>query len=175
MNMADKIRSTIIIPNYNGIQYIEDCLCALAEEPAYVIVVDNGSVDGSRELVQEKFPEITLKCFDQNYGFCRAVNAGIESSETTYVILLNNDTRIQTGFVEALEQSMDRNPQAFSGAAQMRNLYRPELIDDAGDYYCALGWAFALGKDSTVQGDQKERHIVSACGGAAILSSSMLD
>lgn len=173
--MADKIRSTIIIPNYNGIQYIEDCLCALAEEPAYVIVVDNGSVDGSRELVQEKFPEITLKCFDQNYGFCRAVNAGIESSETTYVILLNNDTRIQTGFVEALEQSMDRNPQAFSGAAQMRNLYRPELIDDAGDYYCALGWAFALGKDRPVQGYQKERHIFSACGGAAILRRSMLD
>ena len=173
--MAEKIRSTIVIPNYNGMQYIENCLRSLAGEAAHVIVVDNGSVDGSRELVQEKFPEIELKCFERNYGFCKAVNAGIESSKTTYVILLNNDTKIQPGFVEALEQSMDQNPRAFSGAAQIRNLYRPELIDDAGDYYCALGWAFALGKDKPVQAYQGERHIFSACGGAAILRRSMLD
>ncbi len=173
--MAEKIRSTIVIPNYNGMQYIEDCLRSLEGEAAHVIVVDNGSVDGSRELVQEKFPEIELKCFERNYGFCKAVNAGIESSKTTYVILLNNDTKIQPGFVEALEHSMDRNPRAFSGAAQIRNLYRTELIDDAGDYYCALGWAFALGKDKPVQAYQGERHIFSACGGAAILRRSMLD
>ncbi len=172
--MGEKIRSTIVIPNYNGMKYIEACLRSLAGEPAHIIVVDNGSVDGSRELVQEKFPEITLKCFDRNYGFCKAVNAGIESSRTTYVILLNNDTEAEPGFVEALEHAMDRNPRAFSGAAQIRNLYRKELLDDAGDYYCALGWAFALGRDKPVQAYQKERRIFSACGGAAILRRSML-
>ena len=50
-----KIRSTVIIPNYNGIKYIENCLRSLAGERAHVIVVDNGSTDGSRELVREKF------------------------------------------------------------------------------------------------------------------------
>lgn len=173
--MAEKIRSTIVIPNYNGMQYIEACLRSLSGEPAHIIVVDNGSVDGSRELVQEKFPEIEMKCLDRNHGFCKAVNTGIENSKTTYVILLNNDTKVQPGFVAALEHSMDRNPQAFSGAAQLRNLHRPELIDDAGDYYCALGWAFALGRDKPVRAYQEERHIFSACGGAAILRKRMLD
>lgn len=168
------IRSTVIIPNYNGIKYIEKCLRSLAEEPAHIIVVDNGSEDGSRELVREKFPVVELECLDRNYGFCRAVNVGMERSRTTYVILLNNDTEVEAGFVRALESSMDRHPGAFSGAAQMRNLYDRERIDDAGDYYCALGWAFALGKDKPKDNYQKEREIFASCGGAAVLRRSIL-
>lgn len=170
-----KIRSTIIIPNYNGIKYIEKCLRSLGGEPAYIIVVDNGSSDGSREIVKERFPEVRLECLDRNYGFCRAVNYGIEKSNTTYVILLNNDTEVQPGFVNALERAMDHNTGAFSGGAQMRNLHHPELIDDAGDYYCALGWAFARGKDKPVEAYQQERRIFAACGGAAVLRRSMLN
>ena len=169
-----KVRSTVITPNYNGVKYIENCLRSLAGEPAHIIVVDNGSTDGSRELVQEKFPQVKLLCLDRNYGFCRAVNLGIGNSETTYVILLTNDTEAVSGFVSALERAMDQNRGAFSGAAQMRKLRQPELIDDAGDYYCALGWAFALGKDKPAAGYQKERRIFAACGGAAIVRRSIL-
>lgn len=166
--MKQRIHSTIVIPNYNGSDYIENCLRFLEGEPAHVIVVDNGSSDGSRQIVQEKFPGVELICLDKNYGFCKAVNIGIAASKTTYVILLNNDTEVQAGFVRALEQPMERRPEAFSGAAQMRSLHRPGLIDDAGDYYCALGWAFALGKDKPIQGYQRKRRIFAACGGAAI-------
>lgn len=173
--MDERIRSTIVIPNYNGMRYLEECLSSLSEEPAHIIVVDNGSSDGSRELVQENFPKVELKCLDQNYGFCRAVNIGIESSETTYVILLNNDTKVKAGFVEALEHSMDQDPKAFSGAAQIRNLYHPELIDDAGDYYCALGWAFAYGKDKPIGSYQQQRRIFAACGAAAVLRRSLVE
>lgn len=174
VNDTKKIRSTIIIPNYNGIKYIEKCLRSLNGENAYIIVVDNGSTDGSREIVRERFPEVRLKCLDRNYGFCTAVNCGIEDSKTTYVILLNNDTEVQPGFVDALERAMDRHAGAFSGGAQMRNLHRPELIDDAGDYYCALGWAFARGKDKSAERYQQECRIFAACGGAAILRRSIL-
>ena len=76
----DGIRSTIVIPNYNGIKYIENCLASLADEPARVIVVDNGSADGSRELVREKFPHVQMISLDKNYGFCGAVNRGIAES-----------------------------------------------------------------------------------------------
>ena len=85
-NGMEGCRSTIIIPNYNGMAYLENCLASLRGEPARVIVVDNGSTDGSRELVQEKFPKVRLISLDRNYGFCRAVNRGMEASETTYVI-----------------------------------------------------------------------------------------
>lgn len=173
--MERQIRSTIVIPNYNGIDYIEKCLRTLEGEPAHIIVVDNGSTDGSRLVVQEKFPQVRLICLDQNYGFCKAVNIGIAESKTTYVILLNNDTEIKAGFVRALEQPLEQHPEVFSGSAQMRNLQRPGLIDDAGDYYCALGWAFALGKDKPAQYYQQKRRIFAACGGAAIYRRKVFD
>lgn len=170
-----EIRSTVVIPNYNGIQYVENCLTSLKDEPAGVIVVDNGSTDGSRELVLEKFPGVRLIALGKNYGFCKAVNRGMEASKTTYVILLNNDTEVQPGFVRALEAAMDGDRRAFSGAAQMVNMARPELIDDAGDYYCALGWAFAAGKDKRRENYGTSREIFSACGGACIYRRKVLE
>lgn len=171
------IRSTIIIPNYNGIKYIENCLTSLSGEPAEVIVVDNGSADGSPALVREKFPDVRLLTLDKNYGFCTAVNRGIEESKenkTTYVILLNNDTVVETGFVRALEKALDTDGKAFSGAARMVRMDNPARIDDAGDYYCALGWAFAAGKDKPREKYDKPRQIFSACGGACIYRRRML-
>lgn len=173
--MERQIQSTIVIPNYNGIKYIENCLRSLEGEPAHIIVVDNGSTDGSRQTVQEKFPQVTLISLDHNYGFCKAVNTGIENSKTTYVILLNNDTVVEKGFVRALEGSLEQHPEVFSGSAQMRNLHHPELIDDAGDFYCALGWAFARGKDKPLKDYRQRRRIFAACGGAAIYRRKVLD
>ena len=173
--MEQIIRSTVVIPNYNGINYIEKCLQFLEGEPTHIIVVDDGSTDGSRQVVQDKFPRVELICLDRNYGFCKAVNTGIEASKTPYVILLNNDTEVQRGFVRALELPLEQHPQIFSGSAQMRNLNRPGLIDDAGDYYCALGWAFARGKDKPLQDYQRKRRIFAACGGAAIYRRKIFD
>lgn len=173
--MERQIRSTIVIPNYNGIKYIDKCLSSLADEPAHIIVVDNGSTDGSREIVQERFPQVELICLEKNYGFCKAVNMGITNCNTTYVILLNNDTQVEQGFVRALEQPLETHPEVFSGSAQMRNMNCPELIDDAGDYYCALGWAFARGRDKRAEDYQSGRRIFAACGGAAIYRRKVFD
>lgn len=170
-----RIRSTVVIPNYNGMAYMEACLASLRGEPAAVTVVDNGSTDGSRELVLEKFPEVRLIALERNYGFCTAVNRGMEASKTMYLILLNNDTVVEPGFVRALEKAMDGDRRAFSGAAQMVNMSRPEVIDDAGDYYCALGWAFAAGKDRPRENYGASREIFSACGGACIYRRRVLE
>lgn len=169
-----EIRSTVVIPNYNGIEYVEKCLISLRHEPARVILVDNGSTDGSLELVREKFPEVRLIAMDRNYGFCKAANWGMEASKTTYVILLNNDTVAEPGFVKALEKALDSDSRAFSGAARMVNLRHPERIDDAGDYYCALGWAFAAGRDKPRENYDGPREIFSACGGACIYRRQVL-
>ncbi len=170
----NQILSTIIIPNYNGIDYIENCLNSLQEEPARIILVDNGSTDGSRELAEEKFPKVQVIALQKNEGFCAAVNRGIRESKTTYVILLNNDTVVRPGFVRALEEPLQKNERIFSGSAQMINMKSPELIDDAGDYYCALGWAFTVGKDKERRAYQKERFIFAACGGASIYRSRVM-
>jgi len=137
-------KSTIVIPNYNGINYIQACLESLYSGTAKdleIVVVDNASTDGSMELVRDRFPQVRLIVNQQNTGFSHAVNQGIRASATPYVILLNNDTQAELSFIHELEKVMDRDAdkKIFSASAKLISLYDRDKIDDAGDYYCALG------------------------------------
>ncbi len=173
------MKSTIVIPNYNGMAYLEKCLSSIVEDakshPARILVVDNGSADGSCELA-EGTAGVEVVRMGENTGFCRAVNAGIQASDTPYVILLNNDLTIESGFIKAMEAALDNDPKAFSAGAQMRMMKAPDRMDNAGDYYCALGWAYDYGKGKKVSGKYlKPRRIFAACGGAAIYRRSIMD
>ena len=171
---------TVVIPNFNGVDFLQDCLQALMEQesgtPEYeVLVVDNGSQDGSIELIAEKFPQVKVEALSENTGFCHAVNVGIGKSNTPYVILLNNDTKVAPGFVSGLLRAIERDSKIFSVSASMRMWDDPELIDDAGDRYCALGWAYARGKGKPASQYRQAREVFSACGGAAIYRREILD
>lgn len=172
------MKTTVVIPNYNGIEYLKACLNSLREcrpQDFATIVVDNGSSDGSAECVLTEFPEVQLIPLDTNTGFAAAVNRGIEAAASDYVILLNNDTTVDKGFVKALEQALDTDSKIFSASAKMVDMKNPEIIDGAGDYYCALGWGFAYGKGKAVADNCKlSRRIFSACAGAAIYRRDVL-
>lgn len=171
--------ATIVIPNHNGLKFIKECLeSVLSQEdaPEYrVLVVDNGSDDGSREFIMGHFPQVTLIPLPANTGFCHAVNVGIQASDTPYVILLNNDTKTLPGFVKGLCQAINQSPDAFSVSAKMLTWDDPGLVDDAGDRYCAFGWAYSRGKGKPASGYDAPGKIFSACGGAAIYRKDMLD
>lgn len=173
------MKSTVIIPNYNGMKYIENCMRALEKETSTkyeVCVVDNGSKDGSREWVEANCPYAQVIALEENTGFCGAVNEGIRKSKTPYVILLNNDTEVEYGFVKALENALEKEKKSFSVSAKMVDMYHQEILDGAGDVYCALGWAFALGKGKTVKGNyENPQEVFSACGGAAIYRKDVLE
>ncbi|MBE5880968.1 MAG: glycosyltransferase family 2 protein [Lachnospiraceae bacterium] len=164
-------KTTVVIPNYNGIAYLEDCLTFLKRSGGTefeTIVVDNGSTDGSAELVKQRFSWVHLIELGENTGFSHAVNVGIKAAKTMYVLLLNNDTVVEHDFVARLEQVMDSRPEYFSFASKMLSMKQPEIIDDAGDYYCALGWAFARGKGKSAQRFTAPGDVFAACAGAAI-------
>ena len=170
---------TVVIPNYNGIKFLQDCLRSLFQQepgtPEYdVLVVDNGSEDGSLELLQD-FPQVKVIALSRNTGFCHAVNVGIRQAKTPYVILLNNDTKVMSGFVAGLCHAIERNPKAFSVSAKMLMWDRPELVDDAGDLYCALGWSYARGKGRRAELYSDAAEVFSVCGGAAIYRRSVFD
>ena len=164
-----EIKTTIIIPNYNGLSFMEPCFESLKEQTIRdfkVLVVDNGSTDGSVEWLKEhRVPSIFLK---GNTGFSGAVNTGIRAADTPYVLLLNNDTRVEPGFVAAMERAMDQSPKIFSVSSRMIQMYHPELLDDAGDMYSILGWAYQRGVGRSVNLYQKSCRVFSACAGAAI-------
>lgn len=170
-------RVSVVVPNYNGIAFVEQCFKALIKDApeAELLLVDNGSTDGSRELTAQRFPQVRIIALKENYGFCRAANEGMKAASSPYVILLNNDTEVLPGFTKALVSALQLEPRAFSAGAKMIQLHHPEKIDDAGNFYCALGWAFARGKDKSVEYYEEPDEIFAACGGAVIYRKAVLE
>ena len=169
---------TVIIPNYNGHKYLVSCLKALFEKTEVeiqVIVVDNGSSDQTIEEAQDLFPQVKYILLDKNYGFCRAVNEGIRVASTEYVLLLNNDTEIKSGFVEHLLHTIKKSTCIFSVEAKMIQYGDRTLLDSAGTYYNALGWAFARGRDDSVKKYNHRSRTFAACAGAAIYRRKVFD
>ena len=169
---------SVIIPNYNGADFIRDCIASLKEQTFRdfeIIVVDNDSKDGSADLVEREYPEVRLKRLDQNYGFSRAVNEGLRMSSAPFTLLLNSDTKADADFVEALHKTILSDDRVFSVASKMIQMKNPDRLDGAGDLYSAFGWAYARGKGRNSEGYRKYAKVFSACGGAAIYRRSILD
>lgn len=167
---------SVVIPNYNGMEYLKDCLDSLEAQSMKdfeTILVDNGSEDESLSFVRERYPEVRIKRLEKNYGFCRAVNEGIRMSKSPYVILLNNDTRADVRFAEELLSEIKKYPGCFSVQAKLLMMSEPDKMDDAGNFYCALGWAFAEGKGKPETDYRKSRRIFAGCAAAAIYKRSV--
>ena len=169
---------TVVIPNWNGMRFLPDCLASLEAQTFRdfrVILIDNGSTDGSCDYVRSAFPKVRIRRFHQNTGFCRAVNEGIRMSRSPYVLLLNNDTVLEEGAVGALLSGIKRHPGAFSCQAKLVRADDPQVLDDAGDFYCALGWAFPRGRGMPAGSFDREEEIFSACAAAAIYRREALE
>ncbi len=167
------IQTTVVIPNYNGDKFIEKCLDSLyaCEDDSFqVIVIDNHSEDHSGEWLRQNQDRYGYEFHEteKNLGFCGAVNIGFKYATTKYVILLNNDTVVRPGFVSALTDCLNKDERIFSASAKMLSMNNPTIIDDAGDNYSALGWAYGRGKGKSSEKYKKSCEIFFSCGGAAI-------
>ncbi len=169
---------TVVIPNYNGIQFIRPCMDALYQQEGVkfdILVVDNASKDGCLEVLQTEYPQIRLIALSENTGFCHAVNVGIQESTTPYVLLLNNDTVVKPGFIQALVAAIEESEDIFSVSSQMLSMQDESMIDDAGDGYTLLGWAYSRGKGRPASDYDKKVEVFAACGGAAIYRKSIIE
>lgn len=169
---------SVIIPNFNGIAFLDSVLGSLEGQTLKnfeVILVDNGSADGSCSFVSANYPWVHIIELPDNFGFCRAVNEGIKAAKAPYVLLLNNDTEVKEDFVEQMLLAIRRHKNAFSCAARMVQYHDRDKLDDAGNYYCALGWAYARGKGKDIHTYEKEEQIFASCAGAAIYRKKIFD
>ena len=168
-HLSDQKKVTIIIPNYNGLKFMEPCFQALDQQKCrdfQVLVVDNGSTDGSVQWLKER--NISTIFLKTNTGFSGAVNTGIRAAATPYVILLNNDTEVDRCYVGELLRAIERSERIFSVSSKMIQLYHRELMDDAGDMYSLLGWAYQRGVGRSSGKYNRPCRVFSACAGAAI-------
>ena len=130
-----EITTTIIIPNYNGLKFMDECIRSLNAQtyPNFrTLVVDNGSTDGSVEWLKEH--QIDTIFLPENTGFSGAVNVGIKAADTPYVLLLNNDVRVDEYFVAEMVRAIGQSERIFSVSSRMIQMYHPDRLDDAGDY-----------------------------------------
>ena len=174
--MSNAAKVTVVIPNYNGLKFMEPCFKALEMQICRdfeILVVDNGSGDGSVEWLKEhEIPSIFL---ETNTGFSGAVNVGIRASKTPYVILLNNDTEPDCHYIGEMIKAIERSPKIFSVSSKMIQLYDHSKMDDAGDMYSVVGWAFQRGTGQPVERYDEPCRVFSACAGAAIYRKEILD
>jgi len=135
----------VVVVNWNGLQYLRTCMPAvLAQDyPDFqVVVVDNGSSDGSAAWVESTFPQMLLIRNDTNEGFARASNQGIRATEEPYVAVLNNDAQPEPGWLMALAEAMEAGERVGMVASQIRLAHRPDLLDSAGIEVDVLGFAW---------------------------------
>lgn len=166
----------IIIPNWNGKSMLEHCLLSLRRQTYSgfkVIVVDNGSSDGSIELLENSFPEVERIQLDRNTGFSIAVNKGIQASTGPWLLLLNNDMEVAEDCLDKLRLAIKQYPQFQMFALKMMNYHQRTYIDGAGDAVLRGGVGYRLGTmEEDGQQYQTDQETFGACAGAALYQRS---
>jgi len=170
---------SVIIPNWNGAHHLSDCLGSLQRQryrPSEVIVVDNGSTDDSLALLACDYPDVRLIPLGENRGFAPGCNAGLRAARGQILILLNNDTEVDPGWLEAIVAAFERHPEAGSVASKMLLFDRRDHLHTAGDFYRLDGTPGNRGVWQRDEGQfEREEPVFSACGGSAAYRREMLD
>ncbi len=179
MHASSMAKVTVVIPNWNGIRWLPGCLDGLAAQTFQdfdVILVDNGSTDGSVDYTRHAFPQVKIIRLRHNVGFAAAANAGIRASHSPYVALLNNDTVPRTLWLDALMDAIERSPPSVgSVASKMLRMENPELVDDAGDLLSWQGGAYKRGHGDRAAEYETPVEVFSACAGAALYRRQFLE
>ena len=148
------------------------CLDSLAQsdfDSHEVIVIDNGSVDGSREMIEEKYPQVRLIKNRKNMGFAVACNQGIKAATGTYISLLNNDIEVESSWLSKLYEGMERHPECGMGTTKMMFLDQRDVFYNTGDLFhsWSAGGGRGQGEKDVGQYDTED-YVFGACAGAGI-------
>lgn len=172
------MKVSIVIPNYNGEKYIEECLNSLFKQTFTdyeTIIVDNASADNSCNVIEQNYPQIKLIKNNKNFGFSIAVNQGIKAAKGEYVVLLNNDTVLEADWLLNLFNCIEKDNKIFSCCSKMIRYTERGKIDDAGDEYTLLGWAYKRGDGESIEKYNKDIEVFSSCAGAAIYRKKVFE
>jgi hypothetical protein len=112
----------VAVISFNTRDILRDCLATvMAESPREVVVVDNGSTDGSIEMVRQEFPAVRLVVDESNPGYGAACNRAVAECSAAYVLLLNSDTLLRRGTLSALLDYMEGHPRAAMAGPRLLN------------------------------------------------------
>lgn len=117
------MKLSIIVVNWNTCSLLRACLLSLRRHPAAggqeLVVVDNGSSDGSAEMVRREFPEVLLIANAKNTGYAAANNQGLRAASGDFLLLLNSDTEVLAGALDTLVEVLETHPEAGAAAPRL--------------------------------------------------------
>ncbi len=169
--VAKKPLASVIVLNWNGMQFLKDCFSTIFEQdyPSFeVIMVDNGSGDGSQEYVRKNFPKVILIENPTNYGFAKANNQGIDISKGRYVICLNNDIKLEKNFLSEIVRTAEADKRVGMVAPKMV-FFDTDQIDTIGIRLFSSGLSWDT-KEESLAGQ-----VIAPCGGAVLYKREMLE
>ncbi len=172
-------RISVIVLNYNGRQWLEPCLSALAAQadaPAFeTLLVDNGSSDDSVPFVTERFPSVRILGNGRNLGFAAGNNAGARAARGDTLVFLNNDTIPAVDWLARLHAASTEAPDRDLVTSRIVFLDRPDVVDSAGDGYLRAGGAFKHGHGAYTSGFTSSREVFGACGAAFLIRREVFE
>jgi GT2 family glycosyltransferase len=170
---------SLVVLNWNGKQHLEPCFNSINEQTYKdfeTLLVDNGSNDGSVELVKEKFPWVKIISLPKNIGFPCGNNEGIKRTNGEYVLTLNNDTKLDKDTLKNLMEVAEKNPKVGMFSLKMVFFYEPNLINSTGTLVYKDGSAINRGMKKEDEGQfEQVEEILGPCAGAALYKKEMLE
>lgn len=181
--MVDDINSpliSVVIPNWNGRQYLNTCLNALQRQTypnIEVIVVDNGSEDDSVSFLESNYSDfVRVVKLPENYGFDRGVNEGIKVSKGDYIATLNNDTEADENWLKKLIEGFSVGDEVGMCASKILFYYERDVIDKVGHVMYRDGLNKGRGCMQKNHGQfDKSEEVFFPDGCAALYKKKMLD
>lgn len=177
------IETAVIIANWNGKKYLKDCLDSLRSQSYRdfrVILIDNGSEDGSVDFLKKHYPEVILKELNQNIGFAAGYNLGfrlaLKDENIKWIIALNNDTKLDGDYLEEMVKCANRHPDSGSIQPKILNFFNPEKFDCVGIEIAKDGTAHNRGFGEKDKGQfEDETEIFGANATAALYFKTALE
>lgn len=168
----------VIIVNWNHRRFLRGCLDAvLAQEHALdIVVVDNGSTDGSPEWIVDHYPTVRLLAFPENRGFSRAFNDAVHCTDAPWVLSLNPDVVVRPGFVSALIRAAEQDAHIGIVAPKLLRATDPTILDSTGLFIDRRRRPYDRGQGETDEGQYDTQiDVFGACGAAALYRRAMLE
>jgi len=170
---------SIIIVHCKGRQLLVNCLESVFEQAyrAYeIILIDNGSMDGSVDFVRQDYPQIKIIPSQSNIGFTRAVNMGIKQSQGTFVALLNDDAIADKGWLSSLVEAILKDERIGSCASKQMYFFKPDFFEAAGILMHRGGFPEGIGHNEQDTGQfNQEREVFAAHGASGFYRRDMLE
>jgi GT2 family glycosyltransferase len=170
---------SVIIVTWNGRRFLDACLRAVTAQlhpDDEIIVVDNGSIDGTTVWLRHAWSAVRLVALPANLGFAGGVNVGLRVARGDLLLLLNNDAFVEPGCVPALVEALRDHPRSGAVAGVLTFDHRPDLVASAGITACRNGLALDLWTGRAVQSlPAAPQPVMGASGGLALYRRMMLD